>query len=152
MTDASPSTSPRASGIAWLATCLFLSLLFCAAMGFAIVFDSDLTYEGFIVWTSGWGVYWLVFAPLQVRWWARGYEKFWRPVYAWSLLGFIVFSLILLPLLLWPRFRRWLFRVLKPVDPPSWNKELRVLAQLREEGILTADEFEAKKAEILGGF
>ena len=67
------------------------------------------------------------------------------------MLGSIVLSLIFLPVLLWPRFRRWLNRVMKPVDPPrrDWEEKLRVLARLRDEGILTPEEFESKKAEVL---
>jgi hypothetical protein len=58
-------------------------------------------------------------------------------------------SIVFLPVLLWPRFRRWLFRVMKPTDPPGWDASLRSLAKLRDDGVLTAEEFEVKKAEIL---
>ena len=130
---------------------LFLSLLFSLTMSQAVVFDYETTYRVWLSWTIAWGVIWLGFALLQIRWWAKGYEKFWRPLYAWTLLGSIVLSLIFLPLLLWPRFRRWLFRVLKPQDPPGWDPALRTLARLRDDGILTDAEFDAKKDEILRG-
>jgi hypothetical protein len=119
-------------------------------MGAAGLFSSGTTVEEWAYWLGFWGIIWLVFVPLQSRWWAKGYEKFWRPLYAWTFLGLIVVSLIFLPLLLWPRFRRWLFRVTKPTDPPGWDASLRTLAQLRNDGILTDEEFEAKKQEILG--
>ena len=120
-------------------------------MSQVVLGDTSTTTEVWLASTISWGVIWVVFALLQVRWWARGDEKFWRPIYAWALLGFIVLSLIALPILLWPRFRRWLFRVMKPSDPPEHGLEasLRALARLRDEGLLTAEEFEAKKAEVL---
>lgn len=44
-------------------------------------------------------------------------------------------------------------RALKPADPPGWRLEtsLRSLAQLRDTGLITAEDFEAKKAELLSG-
>jgi hypothetical protein len=141
----------RPSG-ATLGLYLLLSFLFCVAMGpVFILFNWDTTFELWLGWTIAWGVVWIVFALLQVRWWARGDEKFWRPLYAWTLLAYVVLSLFFLPLLLWPRFRRWLFRVLKPADPPDWRLEtsLRTLARLRDDGILTSEEFETKKADLL---
>ena len=130
---------------------LLLSLLFCFAMSQTVLGNWDTTYGLWVGWTIAWGVIWLVFAALQVRWWARGDAKFWRPIYAWTLLGYIVMSLIFLPFLIWPRFRRWLFRVLKPADPPEWKLErsIRSLAQLRDDGLISEDEFTAKKADIL---
>ena len=148
---ATEQATPRATGgIASLGLFLFLSLLFCLAMGQTIIFNWDTTFGLWLGWNIAWGVIWLVFALLQIRWWASGCEKFWRPIYAWTLFGYIALSLIFLPLLLWPRFRRWLFRVMKPKDPPGWDSSLRALARLRDEGILTPEEFEAKKAEVLG--
>jgi hypothetical protein len=137
-------------GVSSLALFLFLSLVFCLAMGQLLLFNWDTTYEEWIVWMVAWGVIWLVFALLQVRWWSKGHEKFWRPLYAWTLFGYIVLSLVFLPFLLWPRVRRWLFRVMKPTDPPGSDESLRALARLRDEGILSTEEFEAKKAEVLG--
>jgi hypothetical protein len=131
---------------------LFLSLLFCAAMGQMIIFNWDTTFGLWVGWNIAWGVIWLVFALLQIWWWSRGYEKFWRPLYAWTLFGNIVLSLVFLPILFWPRFRRWLFRVMKPTDPPpapGWDASLRALARLRDDGIITPEEFEAKKADVL---
>lgn len=37
-----------------------------------------------------------------------------------------------------------------PAETPSYIEELRQLAELRDQGILTDEEFEAKKQEILG--
>ena len=130
---------------------LFLSLLFAVANSQVLLFNYDTTVEEWIGYTIAWGVIWVVFALLQIRWWARGDEKFWRPIYAWTLLGLIVISLIFLPFLLWPRFRRWLFRVMKPTDLPGLglDSSLRALAQLRDEGLLTSEEFEAKRADML---
>ena len=145
------SLQPRARSSVWsLILFLFLSLLFCLGWGLSGLLGVD-TFEQWIGYMIAWGVIWVVFALLQIRWWARGDEKFWRPIYAWTLLGSIVLSLIFLPVLLWPRFRRWLNRVMKPVDPPrrDWEEKLRVLARLRDEGILTPEEFESKKAEVL---
>jgi hypothetical protein len=152
VTELDQGSERRASG-ATLALYLFLSFLFCLAMGETILFNWDTTYGLWIGWTIAWGVIWLVFALLQVRWWARGDAKFWRPLYGWTLFGYIVISLFFLPLLLWPRFRRWLFRVMKPADPASWQLEttLRALARLRDDGILSPDEFEQKKRELLAG-
>ena len=94
---------------------------------------------------------WIVFAVLQWVWWSKGRGKFWRPIYAWTLFGHIVLSLVFLPLLLWPRLRRWLFRVMKPTDPPEWETSLRALARLRDEGVLTAAEFlRRRRVELLG--
>jgi len=89
--------------------------------------------------------YWAAVAVLEVRWWRKGYERFWRPMYSWvltllagailgvplaallvaaypgvsnSVVGVVdVFSPLLL--LLIPRFRRWLFRQWKPYDSPA---------------------------------
>lgn len=36
-------------------------------------------------------------------------------------------------------------------DAPDYIRELQMLAQLRDQGILTDEEFEAKKKQILGG-
>jgi hypothetical protein len=147
--------APRARGsVGSLLLFLFISLLFCLAMGQTIVFNYDTTVGLWIGWTVAWGVIWVAFAVLQIVWWSKGYEKFWRPVYSWTLLGYIVISLIFLPFLLWPRFRRWLFRVIKPTDPPrlespTWDATLRTLAQLRDDGILTPEEFAAKKQDVL---
>ena len=148
---ATTAESARA-GVASLLLHLFLSLLFCLAMGQLILFNWDTTVDLWTAWTVEWGAIWIVFALLQVLWWARGDEKFRRPIYAWALLGHIVLSLIFLPVLLWPRFRRWLLRALKPADTPEWAPEtsLRALARLRDDGLLTSEEFDAKKAEILG--
>lgn len=145
------TTRPERS-ISSLVLHLVLSLLFAAAMSQLVIFNYDTTVEVWVTWMVAWGVMWLVFAALQVRWWARGNEKFWRPIYAWTLFGHIVLSLILLPLLLWSRFRTWLFRVMKPTDPPSSALEgsLRALVHLRDEGLITPEEFETKRAEILG--
>jgi hypothetical protein len=141
----------RTKRVSSLLLFLFLSLLFCIAMGQMILFNWDTTVELWIVWTIAWGVIWIVFALLQTRWWARGDEKFWRPIYSWTLLGYIVTSLIFLPVLLWPRFRRWLFRVLKPVDPLGFGlrTSLSALEQLRDEGLLTPEEFESKRSDVL---
>jgi hypothetical protein len=39
---------------------------------------------------------------------------------------------------------------MKPSDPlPDWDEELHKLVQLRDEGIVTTEEFEEKKTEIL---
>lgn len=38
----------------------------------------------------------------------------------------------------------------EPVSAPSAADEIRTLAALRDEGILTAEEFEAKKQQLLG--
>jgi hypothetical protein len=87
------------------------------------------------------GAYWLVSAVLQVWWWGRGFDRFYRPMYSWALtllggcvLGFVpvlvvvavsgslrgagfgvaIFSPVLL--LLIPRVRRWLLPKLKPYE------------------------------------
>ena len=145
---AGPRATRRASS---LALHLGLSLLFAVAMSQLVIFNYDTTTELWLTWMVAWGVIWVVFALLQIRWWARGDAKFWRPIYGWALMGHIVLSLIFLPVLLWPRFRRWLLRVMKPTDPPGWGLDasLKALISLRDQGLLTSEEFEAKRAELL---
>ena len=91
------SASEARVGRSSLALHFFLSLLFSLAMGQLILFNWDTTYELWLTWTIAWGVIWLVFALLQARWWSRGDAKFWRPIYGWTLLGYIVLSLLVPP-------------------------------------------------------
>lgn len=90
-------------------------------------------------------VYWLVLAVLQIEWWRKGYDRYWRPAYSWVMTaagagvvgipGVVAVSLLgpgpgvfqnalyaaawivsaALPLSI-PRFRRWLFQMLRPYD------------------------------------
>ena len=103
--------TPQAQHGDWwsLVFSLFLSFLYCALLAFVGALGAE-TVTVRVVWIAAWAVYWLVFAVLQVWWWRKGYGNFWRPVYAWSLFAFICLSLFFLPVLLVPRFRRWLFR------------------------------------------
>ncbi len=96
-----------------LARALLLSLLFCAGLALVYALEAG-SLRALSVWAAVCGVYWLLFAVLQVRWRRQGREKFWRPVYPTVLLLFLCASLFLLPLLLVPRFRRWLFGNMKP--------------------------------------
>jgi hypothetical protein len=61
---------------------------------------------------------WALFAMLQGYWWWRGYERFWRPIYVWSLGAFVVAGTAFgaLFLLLVPSFRRWIARTSGPHD------------------------------------
>ena len=145
-----PDERRRAGGVSRLELHLFLSLLFCAAVSQLVLFDYDTTVGLWIAWTIMWGLYWGVFAVLQAYWWQKGYAKFWRPVYPWALFVCLVLSLFFLLLLLWPRFRRWLFRVMRPTDPPAWEASLGALVRLRDDGVLSAEEFEVKRTELLG--
>jgi uncharacterized membrane protein len=91
---------------------------------------------------------WLIFAILQVRWWRAGKAKFWRPPYGVLGAFLVVGSLIGIPTLLIPRWRRWLFRTMKPDDDPVLDS-LRRLTDIHAAGVLTDDEYDAKKSEIL---
>jgi Short C-terminal domain len=104
--------------------------------------DSELSIVGFFA-----GV-WLVFAILQVRWWRAGKAKFWRPTYGVLVVFVVVGSLIGIPTLLIPRWRRELFRIMKPDDDPVLDS-LRRLDDIRAAGALTDQEYKAKKSEIL---
>ena len=53
-------------------------------------------------------VIWLALTVLVVRWWLRGRPELWNVTLAWLTLTYVVPSIWLLPLLFWPRFRRWL--------------------------------------------
>ena len=126
---------------------LAASFGFCAFWGLAGILEAE-TFEFWFSWMAGWGVYWLVFALLQVRWWRKGYDHFWRPVYSWVLtaVGAVMLSIpallmFALPLgevargvvfvvvwlavlaapLIAPRSRRWLLQQLRPYDSrPRW--------------------------------
>jgi hypothetical protein len=60
----------------------------------------------------------------------------------------VVGSLIGIPTLLIPRWRRWLFRDLKPNDDAVLDS-LGQLADIRAAGVLTDEDYDAKKSEIL---
>jgi hypothetical protein len=96
-----------------LARALCLSFLFCAGLALLVVMSSGTPRTG-LVWTAICAVYWLVFVVLQVWWRRQGREKFWRPVYPMVLLVGVCASVIFLPLLLVPRFRRWLLGNMNP--------------------------------------
>ena len=97
-----------------LARSLVLSFLFCALLALAAEVAGDTPVGAWLIWIAACAAYWLVFAVLQVRWRRRGYRGFWRPVYPTALLVFICASLIGVPLLLVPRFRRWLWMNMQP--------------------------------------
>jgi hypothetical protein len=86
---------------------------------------SEGSITAWIMWAWVIAVFWLVFAALQVRWWAKGYDHFMRPVYTWALTALVVLGLLGLPLvlLLWPRVRRWLLLQLKPFNPPPSDSD-----------------------------
>jgi len=46
------------------------------------------------------GAYWLVSAVLQVWWWSRGYDHFWRPMASWGLSLAVLLSFFGLPIVL----------------------------------------------------
>jgi hypothetical protein len=92
---------------------LFLSLLFCSGLLVFAALGASSSDELRIV-TLACGGYWLVFAALQVLWRSQGREHFWRPVYPTALFVLLLASLIFIPLLLVPRFRRWLFGNMYP--------------------------------------
>jgi hypothetical protein len=124
---------------------LLVSLLFCGFFALGGAFGAE-TVDVWVAWAEGWAVYWLVMAVLQVWWWRKKYDQFWRPIYSWALTGFGAFLLgmpvmvlvaIFYPgggsaqgvaiiigwlgslavlLVCLPRLRRWLFRQLKPYD------------------------------------
>src|SRR5205823_3815881 len=103
------------------------------------------------------GAYWLVSAVLQVWWWSKGYDHFWRPMASWglSLAGLLSFLGLPLLLLFWPRFRRWLFEQLKPYARPispaeARQRSLDQLASRREAGLLGAAQYEDAVAEETG--
>lgn len=60
---------------------------------------------------------WLLLIALVIRWWARGRSEIWNVTLAWAVICW--FSIYLLPLLLWPRFRHWLGGSLKPWHQPG---------------------------------
>jgi hypothetical protein len=117
----------RAIPVGRLMRHLALSLLFCLLLAAGGVNQgSEGSITAWVVWAGGIAVFWLVFAALQVRWWAKGYDHFMRPVYVWALTGLVVIGLLGLPLvlLLWPRVRRWLLLQVKPFNPsPSASDE-----------------------------
>jgi hypothetical protein len=140
-------------GVGMLFVHLGASFLFCALWGVGALFYSTDDVDTFAFsWMGVWGVYWLVMAVLQIRWWRKGYEHFWRPTYTWigTALGllllsipaglmfvvpwgeiagavafFIVFLGSIAALLVFiPDFRRWLLQHWKPYDPlPSPGNE-----------------------------
>jgi hypothetical protein len=68
------ATAPPGAGMLFLH--LGASLLFCAAWGVGALFYSTDEVDMFAFsWMGVWGVYWLVMAVLQVRWWRPPY---WR--------------------------------------------------------------------------
>ncbi len=99
-----------------LARGLIQSFAFCAVCGLLGVVGAHTT-QAFAAWVGVWGGYWLLFLPLQVVWWAQGRETFWRPIYPTALLLVVLVSLIGIPTLLIPSFRRWLFGNMKPGAP-----------------------------------
>lgn len=148
-TDTAPLSREKAETAhhrgAQLVIHLGASFGFCAFMGLAGALEAQ-TLAFWFSWMAGWGVYWLVLAVLQVRWWRKGYDHFWRPVYSWVLTAFgavvlsipallmfvlplgelargIVFLVVWLASLAAPlivlRSRRWLFQQWRPYDPPQ---------------------------------
>jgi hypothetical protein len=101
-----------------LLSSLAASFVFCAFFALGGVLGAE-TFEGWIAWMVGWGAYWLLFAVLQAYWWRKGYGNFWRPVYAYTLFGFMAILVLPLLLLLVPGVRRWLSGKMKPYDPPD---------------------------------
>jgi hypothetical protein len=71
----------------------------------------------------GWAGWWLLFAVLQAHWWRKGREKFWRPVYAYTLFGFMAILVLPLLVLLVGAPRRWLSGKMKPCDPRAPSQE-----------------------------
>src|SRR4029453_17400099 len=102
------------------------SFVFCALFTLGGVISAE-TLEAWIGWMVGWGAWWLLFAVLQARWWRKGFERFWRPLYAYTLFGFMAFLVLPLLVLLVPAFRRWLSGKMKPYDPPG-SKAIRAPA------------------------
>jgi hypothetical protein len=109
-----------------LVSALAGSFGFCALFALGGVISAE-TLEAWIGWMVGWGAWWLLFAVLQARWWRKGFERFWRPLYAYTLFGFMAFLVLPLLVLLVPAFRRWLSGKMKPYDPPG-SKAIRVPA------------------------
>jgi hypothetical protein len=116
----SPDVGSRNEGplrVRMLLVHLAASFGVCAFLALAAAGNTDSDTSA--VWTIfAVGVYWLTSAVLMVWWWTKGYDHFWRPMASWGLSLIVVSGLLGLPilLLLWPRFRRWLFRQLKPYD------------------------------------
>lgn len=130
-----------------LAGSLAASLLVYAFVSVAGAGGQQTETQAFVVIAIG-SAAWLVFAVLQVMWWLAGKAKFWRPPYGVLGFFFLVASLIGIPTLLIPRWRRWLFRMMKPYDDPV-VASLRRLDDVRAAGALTETEYEARKSEIL---
>jgi hypothetical protein len=101
-----------------LLSALAASFVFCALFALGGVLGAE-TIEAWIGWMVGWGVWWLLFAVLQAHWWRKGFEKFWRPLYAYTLFGFMAILVLPLIALLVPPFRRWLSGKMKPYDLPD---------------------------------
>jgi MFS family permease len=116
-----------------LLSSLAASFVFCTLFALGGVLGAE-TLGGWIAWMVGWGAYWLVFAMLQAHWWHKGYSYFWRPVYAYTLLGFMAILVLPLLFLLVPAVRRWLSRKTKPYDPPDSKGSLSAGKELDEAG------------------
>jgi hypothetical protein len=118
----------------WQLLCsLAASFVFCALIAIGGVLGAA-SLSGWIVWSAFIGVYWLLFAGLQTYWWHKGYERFWRPVYAWLLFAWMAILLVPLLILLIPSVRRSLERKLKPYDPPGSKERPLAGRELDEAG------------------
>jgi hypothetical protein len=131
---------PEAARPVLTASKLFLALLysflFCAFLALGGGLGAE-TLGVWIGWMIGCALWWLLFALLQWRWWRRGDTKFWRPIYAYSLIAFMIMTVVPLVLLLVPPIRRWLSRKLKPYESQR-EETLRMLTQLRDSGVLSS--------------
>jgi hypothetical protein len=68
-----------------LALCLVGSFLVCLFLAVAGAGEGASSETG-AFWIMGViGAYWLASAALQVWWWTRGYDRFWRPMVSWGL-------------------------------------------------------------------
>jgi hypothetical protein len=111
-----PSVAVERSGwrLAFALVGSFLLYAFVAIMGANQ--GPNGSFPAWLVWAGFCAAVWLVLAILQVRWWRAGRAKFWRPPYGVMAISFVVLSLIGIPTLLLPRWRRWLLRAAKPDD------------------------------------
>jgi hypothetical protein len=131
-------------GVWQLLSALAASFVFCALFAIGGVVGVE-TLEAWIGWMAGWVAWWLLFAVLQAHWWRKGYEKFWRPIYAYTLFGFMAILVLPLLVLLVPPVRRWLSAKTKPYEPPdsragiSAGKELDEASWFLDRGDLGQD-------------
>lgn len=80
-----------------------------------------------VLYLAGGAVIWLALAALLIKWWVKGRPQLWEAPLAWLLLASL--GLFLLPLVFWPRCRRWLARSCMPWrGTPETETESRATA------------------------